>query len=80
VRIPEEEMLLARRRVERLVSDAGISDPTTLDDERLNAAIERLVAEERDVSASRGTVLTALDALQDELKRRYKDDPTLVLA
>jgi len=33
--LPEEEMLLARRRIERLVSDAGISDPSTLDDANL---------------------------------------------
>ena len=80
VSIPEEEMLLARRRVERLVADAGISDPGSLDDERLNAAVELLIREEHEVSAARSTVLTALDALQDELKRRYKDDPSLVLA
>ena len=30
VGLPEDEMLQARRRVERLVSDAGISDPTEL--------------------------------------------------
>ena len=80
VSVPEEEMLLARRRVERLVADAGLSDPGSLDDERLNGAVELLAQEEREVSAARGTVLTALDALQDELKRRYKDDPSLVLA
>jgi hypothetical protein len=80
VSIPEDEMLLARRRVERLVADAGLSDPGSLDDDRLNAAVELLAEEEREVSASRSTVLTALDALQDELKRRYKDDPSLVLA
>ncbi len=32
VGLPEEELLLARRRVERLVADAGISDPSVLDD------------------------------------------------
>ena len=29
--------------------------------------------------AARGEVLAVLDRLQDELKRRYKDDPTLAL-
>ncbi len=77
--VPEEEMLLARRRVERLAADAGISDPSALDDVALANAIETLVAEEEDVSASRRQVIDALDALQDELKRRYKDDPTLAL-
>lgn len=79
VTVPEEEMLLARRRVERLAADAGISDPTTLDDEALGAAIDALVLEETEVSASRRRVLDVLDTLQDELKRRYKDDPSLAL-
>ena len=49
VGLPEDEMLIARRRIERLVSDAGISDPTELDDERLAAAVELLTAEEHEV-------------------------------
>jgi hypothetical protein len=79
VGVPDEEMLLARRRVERLVADTGISDPSELDDARLAAAVELLEAEERAVSDTRAEVLRALDILQDELKRRYKDDPSLVL-
>jgi len=79
VGLPEEEMLLARRRVERLVNDAGISDPTELEDERLAKAVEVLSAEERVVSEDRHEVLRVLDAVQDELKRRYKEDPTLAL-
>ncbi len=80
VGLPEEEMLLARRRVERLVADSGISDPTQLDDDRLAQAVDLLVAEEREVSEARAGVLEVLDRLQDELKRRYKDDPSLVLS
>jgi hypothetical protein len=79
VGLPEDEMLQARRRVERLVSDAGISDPTELDDERLAAAVQVLADEEHEVSTARADVIGVLDTLQDELKRRYKDDPTLVL-
>jgi RsiG-like len=79
VSLPEDEMLLARRRVERLVSDATISDPAALADDELSAAIDALAAEERSVSGSRREVFAALDALQDELKRRYKEDPTLSL-
>lgn len=79
VGVPDDELLLARRRVERLVADAGISDPTALDDERLAAAAELLSEEEREVSAARGDVIGVLDSVQDELKRRYKDDPSLVL-
>jgi hypothetical protein len=80
VGLPEEEMLLARRRVERLVADTGLSDPTQLDDERLSQAVDLLVAEEHEVSETRAGVLEVLDRLQDELKRRYKDDPSLVLS
>lgn len=80
VGIPDEEVLLARRRVERLVSDAGISDPNALDDEQLASAVDLLVTEEREVSKTRAEVITVLDRLQDELKRRYKEDPTQVLS
>ena len=80
VSLPEEEMLLARRRIERLVADAGISDPSELDDDRLKEAVEVFSGEEREVSAQRGDVHRVLDALQDELKRRYKEDPSLALS
>ena len=80
VSLPEEEMLLARRRIERLVADAGISDPSELDDDSLKDAVEVLAGEEREVSAQRGDVHRVLDALQDELTRRYKEDPSLALS
>jgi hypothetical protein len=38
-----------------------------------------LTDEEREVSEARSAVIEVLDTLQGELKRRYKDDPTLVL-
>ena len=79
VGVPDEELLLARRRVERLVSDAGISDPSALDDDRLADAVDLLVREEQEVSGMRTEVLAVLDRLQDELKRRYRDDPSLAL-
>jgi hypothetical protein len=79
ISVPEEEMLLARRRVERMVTDVGLSDPSALDDARLAEVVETLATEEQEVSASRRGVIRALDALQDELKRRYRDDPTLAL-
>ena len=80
VGVPEDEMLQARRRVERLVADAGISDPTNLDDQQLIAAVEVLEMEEHEVSRDRSAVIEVLDLLQDELKRRYKEDPSLVLS
>ena len=79
VGLPEQETLLARRQVELLVSDVGISDPSQLDDERLTEAADRLVREEHEVSGSRAEIIKVLDRLQDELKRRYRDDPSLAL-
>jgi hypothetical protein len=63
-----------------LVADAEISDPGALDDERLSAAVDLLVGEEHEVSQARNDVLQVMDALQEELKRRYRDDPSLVLS
>ena len=77
--VPEEEMLLARRRIERLVADAGISDPQTLDDDQLGDAVDVLAREEQAVSEARSAVISVLDTVQDELKQRYKEDPTRVL-
>jgi hypothetical protein len=79
VGLPEEEMLLARRRVERLVADAGISDPSALDDAALASAVEQLHREEREVSDARRAILDVLDTVQAELKRRYKEDPGLAI-
>lgn len=79
VGVPEDELILARRRLERLVADAGVSDPSSLDDAALEGAVEAFAAEEQSVSATRHDVIRILDQILDELKRRYKDDPTLAL-
>jgi hypothetical protein len=79
VGVPEDEILHARRRVERMVADAGLSDPGSLDDRRLREAVEVLATEEHQVSESRAAVIGVLDRLQEELKRRYKQDPSTVL-
>jgi len=79
VAVPEEEMLLARRRVERLAADVSLSDPSALDDDALAAAIDALATEEQGISEARRDVIGVLDQVQDELKRRYKEDPSLSL-
>jgi hypothetical protein len=80
VALPEEEVLLARRRAERLVADTGISDPSSLNDEQLADAVETLVAEEQEVSEKRTGVIAVHDRFQEELKRRYKQDISQVLS
>jgi hypothetical protein len=80
VALPEEDVLLARRRAERLVADTGISDPSSLNDDQLADAVETLVAEELEVSEKRSGVIAVHDRLQEELKRRYKQDISQVLS
>ena len=80
VGVPDDELAIARRRVERLVADAGISDPGSLPDDSLATAVDLLFSEERSVSADRAQVITVLEAVQDELKRRYKEDVSQVLS
>ena len=80
VGVPDDELAIARRRVERLVADAGISDPGSLPDDSLATAVDLLFSEERSVSADRAQVIGVLEAVQDELKRRYKEDVSQVLS
>ncbi len=77
---PGEEILLARRRVEKLVAEQGVIDPTELSDDELREAAENLAEEERSVSADRSTAMGVLDALQEELKQRFKEDPSAAIA
>ena len=74
VSVPEEEMTLARRRVERLIADATISDAPSLPDDELQSFTAVLEREEREVSDRRSQVIGIHDRLQEELKRRYKED------
>ena len=71
--IPDEEINLARRRVERLVSDSRLSDLPALADEELEEAVERIDEEERNLSDLRSRVLQVHDALQAELVRKWRD-------
>lgn len=73
VTIPEEELTLARRRIERLLSDARLSDLDGMSDEELEIAVSRIDEEERAISEARGRVFGVHDALQEELKGRWRE-------
>jgi hypothetical protein len=73
VPLPDEELALARRRVERLLSDAHLSDLGSLSDQDLEGAVARIEEEERGVSGTRSQVIQALDLLQAEMKRRLRE-------
>ncbi len=79
LREPDEEMLLARRRVEKLVVNAGVVDPATLSEDDLASAVKELEEEETVISADRTIVMGVLTTLQDELKRRFKEDPSAAI-
>ena len=80
VTVPEEDVAVARRRLEMIVADATISNPGALSDDELARTERRLTEEERMVSRARIAVMAAHDKLQDELKRRYKEDLSQITA
>jgi hypothetical protein len=61
------------RSHDTLIDDPALGRVPDLDDDELAALLERLQAKEANVSTLRRTVLAHLDALQDELIRRYQD-------
>jgi hypothetical protein len=73
VTIPDEELTLARRRIERLLSDARLSDLEGMSDEELEGSVSQIDEEERGVSEARGRVFGVHDALQEELKGRWRE-------
>ena len=72
--VPDEEIQLARRGAEAFVADAQLSDLEAFTDDGLAETIDRLAAAESEVSEDRGAVFKVHDALQDELKERYRAD------
>lgn len=61
-----------RRHVEALVSDADLSDVSSLPDERLDLALRAYAAEEESVSQRRREVQEVVDALNNEIGARYR--------
>jgi hypothetical protein len=70
------------RRVSKLVNDDTLARLDDLSDEELRARIVELEDVERDVSETRRSVIAVLDALNEEIGRRYRTgeaDPSDVL-
>jgi hypothetical protein len=77
--LPEDDIELAERVADAAVGSLSIDAADDLSDEQLAEALERLGERERTVSADRAAVLRIHDRFQEELKRRYREDPTLAL-
>lgn len=76
--LPEPDLGEAERRLQSLIGDLSIADPQEIDDEGLERALRLLDRAERGISADRTAVLRVHDRLQEELKRRYREDPSAI--
>ena len=68
-----DEATYGSREHDTSLEDSAVGRVPDLDDAELDALAERLVAKESHISALRRAVLSHLDALSDELVRRYRD-------
>jgi hypothetical protein len=68
----------ARRQVESLLGDGAVVSAEDLEEQQLDDALAALADAERRVSSDRGAVMRVQDRLQEELKRRYRDDPAQI--
>jgi hypothetical protein len=77
--LSEEDLAEADRRANEVLGDAAMANPETLSDDELGRALEALGAQEHEVSMGRASILRIHDRFQEELKRRYREDPSLAL-
>jgi hypothetical protein len=74
----QQDMDQAERRADAAMGEASLSALRDLDEHTIERAIEGLRDEERTVSERRAEVIRVHDRLQDELKRRYREDPSQI--
>jgi hypothetical protein len=79
LQIPPADIAACERQMRKLLGQLDLAEPETLNDEDLGRAVESLRGAERDVSEDRSSVFRVHDRLQDELKRRYRLDPSEIL-
>ena len=68
----------AERRADQGLAGFPLANPEEVDDARLVEALGVVDEMERAVSDVRGAVIRVHDQLQEELKRRYREDPSLI--
>jgi hypothetical protein len=68
----------AERRADEVATDRDLADVGHLDDGQLDEALLDIRQHEEAVSANRAAVIRVHDRLQAELKRRYRDDPSVI--
>jgi hypothetical protein len=78
VSISESDLEEARRQLESLLGDAAMGTTDDLSEQQVDELVETLADAERRVSSDRSAVMRVHDRLQEELKRRYREDPAQI--
>jgi anti-sigma-K factor RsiG len=77
--LSEDDLAEAQGRADALFGEAATKPPEELADEELDHVLATIDAEEHQVSAERTAIIRVLDRLQEELRRRYREDPSEIL-
>jgi hypothetical protein len=76
LQLPEQDMEEAERRLGEAFGEAVLDQPSSMTDEKLEREVAYANEAERRVSTDRTAVFRVHDRLQEELKRRYMQDPS----
>ncbi len=79
VELPDDDIAEAERRADEILGGAALANPERLADDHLDEVLGALAAHENVVSMQRAAVIRVHDRFQEELKRRYRDDPSQAL-
>jgi hypothetical protein len=73
-----EDIEEAERQADAVLGQSSANAPEELAEEELERSLDALTEGERTISADRLAVMRVHDRLQEELKRRYRDDPSQI--
>jgi RsiG-like len=73
-----EDIEEAERQADAVLDQTSANSPEELADEELERSLAALTEGERAISTDRLAVMRVHDRLQEELKRRYREDPSQI--
>src|SRR6266542_1686305 len=73
-----EDIGVAERQADAVLDQTAANSPEELGDEELERSLAALTEGERSISTDRLAVMRVHDRLQEELKRRYREDPSQI--
>jgi hypothetical protein len=80
LQVPAEDIGAAEAEMRSVLGDADLTEPAAMQDQDLQVALDALRTAERRVSEDRSAVFAVHDRLQEELKRRYRRDPSEIVS